>query len=46
MVFNLLIGGYLNFFRQGDLACLLYLLVILTCLIGCNDHLTALFTLA
>ena len=46
VVFNWLIRGYLNFFRQGDLVCLLDLLSILTYLIALNDHLTALFTLA
>ena len=41
MVFNWLTRGYLNFFRQGDLVCLLDLLAILTCLIALNDHLIA-----
>ena len=41
MAFNRSIKGYLIFFRQGDLVCLLVWSTILTCMIALNDHLIA-----
>ena len=39
MTFNWSIRGYLIFFRQGDLVCILVWFAILTCLIALNDRL-------